>query len=61
MIKRITVFLIFLFILSISSLAQQYEAGDFVADFTLPDSGGNPVSLSDFSDNIVCIYFWAST
>ncbi len=59
--KRITIFLTLLFILSFNSLAQQYVAGDYVDDFTLPDSGGSPVSLSDFSDNIVCIYFWAST
>jgi len=39
----------------------QYVVGDTVSDFTLPDSGGNMVSLYDYSDNIVFCYFWKST
>ena len=39
----------------------QYEVGDTVADFTLPDSAGNMVSLYDYSDRIVFCYFWKST
>jgi len=39
----------------------RYQVGDLVADFTLPDSQGNPVSLYDYSDEIVVIYFWSST
>jgi len=39
----------------------RYHEGDSIADFSLPDTSGSLVSLSDYSDKIVCIYFWAST
>ncbi|MBC8277207.1 MAG: redoxin domain-containing protein [FCB group bacterium] len=39
----------------------RYHEGDLIEDFSLPDTSGSLVSLSDFSDKIVCIYFWAST
>ena len=59
--KRLLLFVL-LTALFIPGLAEaRYRAGDLVEDFTLPDASGSLVSLSDFSDKIVCIYFWAST
>lgn len=60
MFKRILILVIVLLSLTVTAFAR-YIVGDTVANFTLPDSGGNPVSLYDYSDNIVLIYFWAST
>ncbi len=34
------------------------EAGTKAPDFTLPDSGGNPVSLSSFAGRKVVLYFY---
>ena len=34
------------------------EAGMKAPDFTLPDKGGNPVSLSDFAGKKVVLYFY---
>jgi hypothetical protein len=39
----------------------EYQIGDPVADFTLPDTARNPVSLYDYSDQIVMIFFWEPT
>lgn len=36
----------------------QYQYGDPVSDFTLPDGQGNPVSLSDYPGKIVFLVFW---
>ena len=35
-----------------------YEVGDPVADFTLNDADGTPVSLSDYEDMVVWLVFW---
>ena len=37
----------------------QYQIGDPVADFTLNDAYGTPVSLSDFEGMVVLLNFWA--
>ena len=34
------------------------EAGEKAPDFTLPDQDGNEVSLSDFSDRTLVLYFY---
>jgi hypothetical protein len=39
----------------------EYQIGDLVADFTLPDTARNPVSLYDYSDQVVMIFFWDPT
>ncbi len=36
-----------------------YNEGDPVADFTLNDASGTPVSLSDFEGMVVLVTFWA--
>jgi len=38
----------------------EYQVGEHVEDFTLPDAYGTDVSLYDFSDRIVVIPFWES-
>ena len=35
-----------------------YEVGDLVADFTLNDASGMPVSLSDYEGMVVWLVFW---
>ena len=40
----------------------QYQVGDPVADFTLNDAYGTPVSLYDFDrDWVIWLTFWTST
>lgn len=34
------------------------EIGTKAPEFTLPDKDGNPVSLSDFADKKVALYFY---
>jgi thioredoxin-dependent peroxiredoxin len=34
------------------------QPGDKAPDFTLPDQEGNPVTLSDFKDKNVVLYFY---
>ena len=43
------------------ALADPYQPGDYVADFTLNDAQGSPVSLSDFDGHVVVINWWANT
>jgi peroxiredoxin len=38
-----------------------YEVGDPVADFTLNDADGTPVSLSDYAGMVVWLVFWTDT
>lgn len=39
-------------------MANRLEVGDKAPDFTLPDSTGSPVSLSDFAGQSVIVYFY---
>ena len=36
-----------------------YVVGDPIADFTLNDAFGTPVSLSDFENKVIWLDFWA--
>ncbi len=36
----------------------QYQVGDTVADFTLNDSNGTPVSLFDYKNRVVWLDLW---
>ena len=38
-----------------------YEVGDPVADFTLNDADGTPVSRSDYAGMVVWLVFWTDT
>jgi cytochrome oxidase Cu insertion factor (SCO1/SenC/PrrC family) len=38
-----------------------YVAGDSIADFTLNDAYGTPVSLYDFQDMVILLNFWTPT
>jgi hypothetical protein len=38
----------------------QYQVGDPVDGFTLPDGQGNPVSMSDYPNQIIFLTFWES-
>lgn len=47
-------------LLAAGSASAAYQVGDSIADFTLNDSDGQPVNLSDFSGKVVFINFWGS-
>ncbi len=49
---------LFLLLLASQVVLGQYQVGDPVDDFTLPDSRGNPISLSDYPNQIVFLTFW---
>lgn len=55
-----TLALVLLLTLPMLTQAQNlgYAYGDTVADFTLRDSQGVDVSLSDYPDKIVLLLFW---
>ncbi len=55
--KRIPLLAWLLFAVALPAAAQ-YQYGDPVSDFTLPDAQGNPVSLSDYPGKIVFLVFW---
>lgn len=38
----------------------QYKVGDSVANFTLADVNGNPVSLSDYQGKVLLLNFFTS-
>jgi peroxiredoxin len=38
-----------------------YQVGDHVADFTLNNASGVPVSLYDFQDTVILLNFWTDT
>ncbi len=58
-----TLALILLFTMPLLSQAQNsgYAYGDPVLDFTLRNSEGVNVSLSDYPDRIVLLLFWETT
>ncbi|MFH1862662.1 MAG: hypothetical protein ABH878_07600 [bacterium] len=51
---------IILFLLIVPAAFAQYAIGDTVADFTLIESNGDTISLSDYGDRIVFLVFWES-
>ena len=55
--KFLILTLTLLLIISFSAFAQ-YEVGEYVEDFQLPDQNGNPVNLYDYQDYIVILPFW---
>ena len=42
----------------VSSVFAEYQIGQHVNNFTLPDAYGNQVSLYDYQDRIVILTFW---
>ncbi|MBL7074255.1 redoxin domain-containing protein [candidate division KSB1 bacterium] len=49
-----------LVIASVGNVFAQYQVGDHVDDFTLPDVNGGTVSLYDYSDQLVLLNFFAT-
>lgn len=48
-------------VLAASPAAAAYEVGDHIADFTLNDADGVPVSLFDYEGMVVWLVFWSDT
>ncbi len=57
--KRVLVAVSVMMLALVGVANAQYVVGDPVADFTLNDAYGNPVSLSDFEGMVVWLVFWA--
>lgn len=38
-----------------------YQVGDPIAEFTLNDASGTPVSLYDFDGTVILLNFWTNT
>lgn len=47
-------------LLAVNIALSQYKVGDTVANFTLADVNGNPVSLSDFQGKVILLNFFTS-
>ena len=45
-------------VLAAAPAAAAYQVGDAVADFTLNDAYGTPVSLFDYQGKVVWLVFW---
>lgn len=59
---RKAVFLAILAVILTGGLASAaYQVGDSIADFTLTDTDGNPVSLYDYNGKVIFLNFWTST
>ncbi len=56
--KKLLLLLLALSLLALPALAQIYQVGDTVADFTLRDSNNIPVSLYQYYNKIIMELFW---
>lgn len=52
---------VMLTLVPMADAAVPYVVGDTVADFTLNDAYGAPVSLSDFEGTVIWVEFWTDT
>lgn len=55
--KKLVILLSLQFVIFALSYGE-YQIGDHVEDFELPDSQGNTVHLYDYSDMIVLLAWW---
>ncbi|MCD4653704.1 peroxiredoxin family protein [bacterium] len=60
MMKKVLLMACLSVILTAGLASATYQVGDEIGDFTLNDSEGNSVSLSDFDGKVVFIFFWES-
>jgi len=44
-----------------ASAEAAYIVGDTIADFTLNDAYGTPVSLYDYQNTVILLNFWTNT
>jgi len=56
--KRVLVAISVMMLALVGAAHAQYVVGDPIADFTLNDASGTPVSLSDFEGMVVLLNFW---
>jgi peroxiredoxin len=45
-------------LVAVAETEASYQVGDPIADFTLNDAYGTPVSLSDFQGTVILLNFW---
>ena len=50
-----------LIVVATADAAVPYIVGDRIADFTLNDAYGTPVSLYDFENMVILLNFWTDT
>jgi cytochrome oxidase Cu insertion factor (SCO1/SenC/PrrC family) len=48
-------------VVATADAAVPYVVGDPIADFTLNDAYGTPVSLYDFENMVIMVNFWTDT
>ena len=59
--KRVVVAVSVLMLALVGAANAQYVVGDPIADFTLNDASGAPVSLHDYEGMVVWLVFWTDT
>jgi len=59
--KRVAVAVSLMMLAIVGVAHAQYQVGDPIADFTLNDADGVPVSLSDYEGKVVWLMFWTDT
>jgi len=50
-----------LFVVAAADVEAAYIVGDTIADFTLNDAYGTPVSLYDYQNTVILLNFWTNT
>jgi len=60
-IARVACCIILLTLFVAAHAEAQYVVGDPIADFTLNDASGTPVSLFDYEGMVVWLVFWTDT
>ena len=48
-------------VIAVGEAEATYYVGDLIADFTLNDASGTPVSLYDYAGNVIMLNFWTNT
>ncbi len=59
--KRIALAACALMLTVAASAEAAYIVGDTIADFTLNDAYGTPVSLYDYQNTVILLNFWTNT
>jgi cytochrome oxidase Cu insertion factor (SCO1/SenC/PrrC family) len=60
--RRVLTVVVLMLGLFLAAQAQaQYVVGDSIADFTLNDASGVPVSLYDYDGKVIFLTFWTPT
>jgi len=59
--KRVAVAVSLMMLAIVGAAHAQYQVGDPIADFTLNDADGVPVSLFNYDNHVIWLVFWTDT